>query len=668
MTIIVPIGRRRCQEFLFREFFELGKDESASPFLSASGRTISRNLPLKVSITAAILLFFGYLFYAFTLQHELAYMLLAATFLLVGVPELINSLQDVLVRKDVNIDVLMTLAAFSTIVIGSGFEGGLLLVLFSLSGAIEEAVAFKAKSALLSIHSLVPMKAYVMQDGDVLERSVKDVTVGSHILVRAGEIVPLDGVVVEGVSEASFAHLTGESVPIRKGKGDEIASGARLIDSSLVVRVTHKSSDSTVSKIVELITKAQSAKPRLEQTFDRFGRAYAISIISFSVLVGLVFPHLLGISYFGTEGSLYRALAFLITASPCALILAVPIAYLSSLGSCARKGIVLKGGVVLDALNQCSIIALDKTGTLTLGELFLDSIYYPKASALTENSVLASAAALEQNAVHPVAKAVVRTTQEKKLTLGEASAVRVMPGYGVEGTILLDKEPVSAFIGDVEYAFSSLECKDELLQEALRLKSLGKIVAGVRLRDEGALLAFSDHPRPEIAKTLAALKQKGFRLLMLTGDSKQNAALIAKQVGIDEFQAELKPEDKLATIEQLSKTAGLAMCGDGINDAPALSRASVGIAMGMVSSATARAAADVILLHDSIEHLDWLFSKARQTKKIVRQNLTIALVAIVCGSIPALWGALPLWLAVIVHEGGTVLVGLNAIRLIRGRA
>ena len=155
---------------------------------------------------------------------------------------------------------------------------------------------------------------------------------------------------------------------------------------------------------------------------------------------------------------------------------------------------------------------------------------------------------------------------------------------------------------------------------------------------------------------------------MLTGDSKQNAALIAKQVGIDEFQAELKPEDKLATIEQLSKTAGLAMCGDGINDAPALSRASVGIAMGMVSSATARAAADVILLHDSIEHLDWLFSKARQTKKIVRQNLTIALVAIVCGSIPALWGALPLWLAVIVHEGGTVLVGLNAIRLIRGRA
>ncbi len=662
---MIPIGRRRCQEFLFGEYFALGKEESASPFLSDFARRVSRNLPLKVSLLAALFLCAGYLFFAFLNHPEIGYIFLAATFLLVGTPSLIQSVEDVVERKDINIDVLMTLAAFSSIAIGSGFEGALLLVLFSLSGAIEEAVAFKAKSALLSIHSLVPLKAYVLQDGRILERAVQDVEIGTVILVRAGEIVPLDGVVIEGTSDANFAHLTGESVPLRKTVGDEVASGARLIDSSLTLRVTHKSSDSTVSKIVSLITKAQSARPKLEKTFDRFGRVYAASIISFSLFVALTFPSLVGISFLGNEGSIYRALAFLITASPCALILAVPIAYLSSLGVSARKGIVLKGGVVIDALNSCTTIAFDKTGTLTLGELFLDAIIDPFDTKLSESVVLSYAQSLERNAVHPIAKAIVRTGQEKKVPFVEVQDVQVIAGYGVEGRLRVNDHFEEAFIGDVGHAVGDFKEKERLFALVSDLQSTGKIVSAFRLKDKLVLLAFSDHPRPKIAKTVASLKEKGFSLLMLTGDSKQNAALISKQVGIERFEGGLKPEDKLSIIENLSEKEGLCMCGDGINDAPALARATVGIAMGGVSSATARAAADVILLHDTIEHLDWLFDKAKQTKRIVRQNLVIALTAIICGSIPALWGVLPLWLAVIVHEGGTVLVGLNAMRLLR---
>lgn len=665
MTNTIPIGKRRCQEVLFREFFALGKDESSSPFLSGSARKLSRNLPMKVSVAAALLLVTGYLCFAYLGQVELGYVFLAATFLLVGVPSLINSLEDVIEQKDVNIDVLMTLAAFSSIAIGSGFEGALLLVLFSLSGAIEESVAFKAKSALLSIHSLVPLKAYVLQDGKMLERSVQDVSIGTVILVRAGEIVPLDGVVIEGTSDTSFAHLTGESIPIRKTVGDDIASGARLIDSSLTIQVTSKSSDSTVSKIVTLITKAQSAKPKLERAFERFSRVYAISIISFSAFVALIFPYLLDISYLGNEGSVYRALAFLITSSPCALILAVPIAYLSALGVCAKKGIVLKGGVVLDALNVCSMVAFDKTGTLTLGELVLDEIVDISNMNRSHEDILCVAQSLERNAVHPVAKALVRTAQEKNTRFIAARQIQVIAGYGVEAEVCLVDKYEYAFIGDVGRAAEGLDSKERLVQEANALRAQGKIVAALRIGRDVVLLSFSDHPRPKIAKTLDALKEKGFSLLMLTGDSHQNAELIAKQVGIDRVEAGLKSEDKLAIIESLSEKNGLVMCGDGINDAPALARATVGIAMGSVSSATARAAADIILLHDTIEHLDWLFDKASQTKKIVRQNLVIALAAIVCGSIPALYGVLPLWLAVIVHEGGTVLVGCNAMRLLR---
>ncbi|MBS0634112.1 MAG: cadmium-translocating P-type ATPase [Verrucomicrobia bacterium] len=633
----VPIGKRRSQEFQVRDFFEMGLEESASPFLTPFARRISHNFPLKASIVASILLACS-----FFVTSPLSEILLTAVYFIVGVPALINAIEDIVLKHDCNIDVLMTLAAFSAIFMGSGFEGALLLVLFALSGAIEDAVSLKAKNALMQLHKIVPAKAYVLEDGELRERAIQDVALDAQVLVRAGEVVPLDGVVIEGASQVSLVHLTGESLPVRKIVGDEIPAGANVVDGSLTVKVTRLSQDSTVSRIIQLITEAQNAKPALERWFDTFGRRYALTIISLFVFFALSFPYLLGIDFLGKEGSIYRSLAFLITASPCALILAVPIAYLSALGACARKGIVLKGGIVLDALERCKVVAFDKTGTLTLGELTLDTVLDPE--------LLAIAASLERNAVHPIAKAIVKSYQGPYLPVSD---VRVIPGYGVEGTI----EGKYVYIGD-----PSTKLSQEELEHA---KKAGNIMACLVVGSKTHLLFFSDKARPGIKRMLDALKKSGRELIMLTGDHRESAQAIAREIGLDRFEAELKPEDKLQRITALSEAEGLAMVGDGINDAPALARATVGICMGQVGSATARGAADVILLHDNIELLDWLFTKASQTRHIVIQNLTIALIAIICGVIPALAGVLPLWLAVIVHEGGTVLVGLNALRLLK---
>ncbi len=660
----IPIGRRRKREFVVRDFFEMGLEESASPFLTPLARRISHNFPLKASILSSILLLASYLVSFHPEFGPFSAILLGSVYLIVGVPALINAVEDIVISRDCNIDVLMTLAAFSAIFMGSGFEGALLLVLFALSGAIEDTVSLKAKSALMQLHRIVPLKAYVLEDNELHERAIQDVPLDALVFVRAGEVVPLDGIVVDGASSVSLVHLTGESVPVRKLAGDELPSGARVIDGSLTVKVTHVSQDSTVSRIVQLITEAQAAKPVLERWFDKFSRRYAITIISLFFLFALSFPLLFDMELLGQEGSIYRSLAFLITASPCALILAVPIAYLSALGACARKGIVLKGGVVLDALERSSVVAFDKTGTLTLGELTLDDITGPfELVGLDKNEVLSLGASLERNAVHPIAKAIVRTCQQQNLAFKPVQDVRVIPGYGVEGVI----GGRSVYIGDSIRAAEKLPPKESraLLDRAKVIQKEGNIIACLVVDDKAFLLVFSDRARPGIKRMLDSLKQSGRKLVMLTGDHHESAQNIAHQVGLDDFEADLKPEDKLARITTLSETAGLVMVGDGINDAPALARATVGICMGQVGSATARGAADVILLHDNIELLDWLFAKAKKTRRIVIQNLCIAIAAIICGTIPAIAGFLPLWLAVIVHEGGTVLVGLNAIRLLK---
>lgn len=661
----IPLGYKRPSPFVFRRFFELGLEESASPFLNLRAQKISKNLALKTAIFSALMLCFSYTLSFIPSCRPLAEATLMSVYVVAGIPSLIAAVEDVVLRLEINIDVLMTVAAFAALFLGNGFEGALLLVLFSLSGALEDTVTLRAKSSLRTLHHLVPTKALVIaDDGRESERAVQDIEPGMRIFVPAGEIIPLDGVVEEGTSTMSFAHLTGENLPQRKIPGDRVPSGARLVEGSLTIKVTHTSGESTVAKIVQLIIKAQETKPRLARWFDHFSRGYAVSIIFLAFLFCFAFPFIEGIAYLGREGSIYRSLAFLIAASPCALILAVPIAYLSVLSTCAKRGIVLKGGIVIDALNDCECIAFDKTGTLTLGELTLDRIE-SIAATIDPAVALAVASSLERHSTHPIAKAVVASTGYEMALKFPTQEVKVIPGSGVEGTVQIGAIPYDAFVGIPAVVLARVAARSDQLKDAIaRAEKETMVVAAMCIGEEVFLLTFKDTPRPFVKEMLASLKAKGKKILMLTGDRATNARVVAEHLGIDAFYADLRPEDKLEKITELSKT-GLAMVGDGINDAPALARATVGIAMGRVGSATAQEVADVILLNDSVELLDWLFTKAEKTKRIVVQNLVLAISVILFTSIPAICGYVPLWLAVILHEGGTVLVGLNALRLLR---
>jgi Zn2+/Cd2+-exporting ATPase len=644
---------------LFDEFFDSGLEESVSPFLLPEARKWGVNLPLKAAVTAAVLLLCSFVISFFPQQSSLSHFLLLLCYFFAGIPALIASVEDIS-NLEINIDVLMTLAAFLSILIGSGQEGALLLVLFSFSSAMEESVRSKAKGALASLKQLSPQKAFVVEkDGSLIERSVRDIRVGTPIHVKAGQVIPLDGTVILGSSSVNLVHLTGENLPLSRKKGDEVPAGARNLEGALTVTVTRTSGDSTLARIIQLITQAQEAKPRLQQWFDRASHLYAIGVISLTALFAISLPLFFAIPYLGTEGSVYRALAFMIAASPCALILAIPIAYLSAVSACAKQGILLKGGVILDALAKCKTIGFDKTGTLTTGEL-----EYLGMQTFGENPhAFEMAYTLERSAVHPIAYAIVNYAQKNHLTLLEMDQFTQVPGYGLKGEFYHQE----ALLGGAEWIIPKIpnDAIEQIQQALAAIRKKGEVCTLLLFKNNVSIFRFKDTLREGIETTLKALKAEGLKLVMLTGDHVESAAPIAKQAGIDTFYADLRPEDKLSFISHHSH---IAMVGDGINDAPALARATVGISMGKVGSSTAVDASDIVLLQDNIELLTWLIQKARQVTKIVKQNLIIASAAIVFATMPALLGWIPLWLAVILHEGGTVIVGLNALRLLtRGK-
>jgi Cd2+/Zn2+-exporting ATPase len=654
--------------FIFDEFFASGKEESISPFLTPASRIWGKNLPLKAAIFSAVLLFSSFTTSFFL--PPLSHLLLLFVYFFSGTPALLGSIEDIK-NLEINIDVLMTLAALLSALIGSGMEGALLLVLFELSAAMENMVSEKTKGTLLSLHQLSPRFACVISsDATLYDKAVKEIPIGTHLLIKAGEIVPLDGTVVDGSSFVNLFHLTGESHPVPKKKGNEVQAGSRNLDGTLTLEVTRTSNDSTLTRIIELITQAQEAKPRLQRFLDRFGKWYALTIILLFFTFALTLPFLFSIPYLGSEGGIYRALAFLIAASPCALIIATPTAYLSAISCAARKGILLKGGVVLDALASCKRIAFDKTGTLTTGKLSCVSMETISVTepACSREEALSIAYGLERHAVHPIADALIGFAKDKSIRPKELIDFKAIHGYGLEGRVAIDGKIAAVFIGHTDFIGEKippvLKEKWESSQSAIQRE--GHLTTLLLVEDTLFLFHFLDAIRPESASIIQRLKnQEGLKPMMLTGDHLDIARAVAEQVGIDEVFANLRPEDKLAKVAEFSHGEGLIMVGDGINDAPALARSTVGISLGKIGSATAIDASDIVFLNDDLSLIDWLVRKARQTLSIVKQNIALALCVIFFATTPALFGLVPLWIAVLLHEGGTVLVGLNSLRLLR---
>jgi len=647
--------------YLFDEFFASGKEESISPFLLPSARKWGHNLPLKAAILSACFLLLAYICHF--LSPTFAPVFLLFVYILSGTPALIQTVQDLL-NLELNIDILMTLAALLSVVIGSGMEGGLLLVLFELAGSMEIAVTQKTKNALSHLNKLSPTTAYLVEkDGHLVERSVREIPINSHILVKAGEIVPLDGHVIEGSSFITLDHLTGESAPITKTMGDEVPAGAKNLDGTLTLRTTKSYKDSTLRQIIELITHAQESKPTLQRWIDRIDKKYATTIIILTFLFAIslpwFFPHL---PYIGVEGSIYRALTFLIAASPCALVIGAPTAYLSAISASASHGILLKGGAILDALAKCKKVAFDKTGTLTTGSLRCTNIspLTEKAATIPITQALSIAGALERPVKHPIANAILSFIQEKNLPYAAIENFLAVAGRGVKAT--LSDTSLPCYLGNKAFL---LEQHPEL--QPFFSSNLSSSVQTYLFYDQ-ALFAFhfEDEIRPYAKEVLSDLqKNLNMDISILTGDEEHNAQKVATQLEIQHVLSQLKPEDKLAQIAKLSHKQDLIMIGDGVNDAPALARATVGISMGKIGSSAAIAVSDVIFLHDNLSHLPWIIKKSHDTLRIIKQNLSLALCVIFLASIPALFGWVPLWLAVVLHEGGTLLVGLNSLRLLR---
>ncbi|HEY4255553.1 MAG TPA: heavy metal translocating P-type ATPase [Chlamydiales bacterium] len=649
--------------YLFDEFFASGREESVSPFLTTSSRSWGQNLSLKSALAAAFFLAvaFGLSFVNAPASH----LLLLFVYFLVGAPALIATLNDIK-SLEINIDVLMTLAAFLAVAIGSGLEGALLLVLFELSHGMEDMVSHKARSALHNLNNLAPKFALVLdEEGTLYEKGIRDIATKTRLFVKQGEIVPLDGIVLEGTSSLNLVHLTGESLPQMVRPGDAVPAGARNLEAALTIEVTRASGDSTLARIIRLIAEAQEAKPRLQRMLDRFSKVYASSVIGLTFLFAIGLPWLLDIPYFSLEGGIYRALAFMIAASPCALIIATPTAYLSAISACARKGILLKGGITLDALASCHTIAFDKTGTLTTGELSCVAIESIEESSISPSQALSVAASLERHVVHPIALAITKLHAEQKLSFVELKEFKATPGYGLEA-LLMDDTFVAIGLSEHIATKLSPQRAARFKEKISRSSESAQVLATLLIGQSLFLFRFTDQIRTQTKELIHNLRvQNSLTPVMLTGDHLQNASFVATELGITSVFANLRPEDKLTQVATLSAQNGLAMVGDGINDAPALTRATVGISMGRIGSATAIDASDVVLLNDDLSLLSWLFSHAHKSRRIIFQNVTLALTVILLATTPALLGWIPLWLAVILHEGGTVLVGLNSLRLLR---
>ena len=610
----------------------------------------------------------------------------SVAFALVAVPAFVELVDDLL-GLNVNIHVLMTLGAFASLLLGNASEGALLLVLFSGSHVAEHKLTDRAARDASELQKLSPEVALRVR-GEVEETvRVQDVEVGDVVLVRAGELAPLDGRVVRGECLATMEHITGEASPFHVQEGDLVPAGSIALDGRLLVEVTASADASTLERIGSMTMESIRSRPKLKMWLDSFGEVYSKLVLVAALALMVLGPLVLGWKYLphnGVPGSINRSLGLMVAAAPCSLSV-TPLAYIAAISALARRGVILRSSRVLDALLSCDTIAFDKTGTLTTGALKLKSVKQWGSGGLDRNGAgqaeaIAIAGAVEQYAVHPIAQALVTYAREAKgLPKVEVDTFSSEPGQGLVAQVVVNNRNREVKIGRVEFVLRDLEPEQaravKLEVEEMKKKATAMAVMAV----DGAvtLFCFQDQIRPQAQDVICALKSYFSKVTMLTGDRMVNADSVAKEVGIQEVYAELTPEAKLEYVKNAvenngsqgrKQTNGLAMVGEGMNDAPALAASTVGIVLADRASAASMVAGDVILLGDAVETLPLLLSKARQTRRVVSQGVFFALFFIFAASIPAVMGAIPLWLTVVVHEGGTLAVCLNALRTLKNPA
>ena len=615
-----------------------------------------------LTAAAAVLTILG-LFMALFQWEAGSLVLFGAAILVGGTPIAQLAIGELWNTRNLGINTLMVIAVAGAVLIGEWAEAAIVVTLFSLGEALEGYATDRARNALASLLDLAPPKALKMlAGGDLEEVAVEKLAVGDRVLVRPGDRVSVDGMVVSGRSGVDQSSITGESIPQDKTAGDDVYAGTVNGEGALEVEVTRLAADNTLSRMVALVQEAQSRRAPVQRFIDRFARVYTPAVTVAAVLVAAVPPLLFGEPFLGDRGWLVRALQMLVIACPCALVISTPVSVVSAMTNAASRGVLIKGGRFLDALSRVKVFAFDKTGTLTEGRpVATDILDVCTCGLCPEDCGLQHAASLEVNSSHPLARALLAEANSRQLELAQARDVKILGGRGIEGTVNGSPVTVASHAHfDQHFPHDPAICRlaDELAEQ-------GKTVMLVQHDDlVCGLFAVADVPRETSREALAALRAEGMHTVMLTGDNASVATEIGRQVGVDYVLAGLLPEEKMAAVADLAADfEAVAMVGDGVNDAPALAQADVGIAMGGAGSDQAMETADVVLMGDDLTQLPFALALSSRTRRVITGNIVFALVIKAAVFMLAAAGHATLWMAIVADVGASIAVILNGMRL-----
>lgn len=576
-------------------------------------------------------------------------------------PKAFRSLRTI----SLDMNVLMSVAVVGAVAIGQHAEGAAVVFLFALSELLESWSVGRARQAIRSLMKLAPEAALVKRDGNVTEVEASAVEVGEIVLVKSGQRVPLDGKVVSGDSAIDQSPITGESMPVEKTLGDTVFAGTINGDGSLEIETTKAASDTTLSRIIQMVEDAQASKAPAQRFVDAFAKIYTPSVMALALLLALAPPLLFAQPWIDW---IYRALVLLVIACPCALVIATPVSVVSGLTALARRGVLVKGGAYLEALGSLKALALDKTGTITEGKPRVVEIQ--RVTDATEEEILRVAAAIDTHSTHPLAQAITRHATEAGVSFEPCDAYQGVQGRGAEGVI----DGHAWFVGNHRYAHELGVCSDELEARLSKIEEAARSVVVVGHQPHGdcagevvGVLAIADTIRPGAKDAIRQMHEAGLqKVVMLSGDNTKTARAIAKEAGIDEAFGDLLPEDKIKRVKALEQEFGnVGMIGDGVNDAPALAAATVGIAMGAAGTDTAIETADIALMRDDLALVSEAIRLGRRTLNMIRFNIAFALGIKAIFLILAVFGLTSLWLAILADTGATLLVILNALRLLK---
>ncbi|MFB6276508.1 MAG: heavy metal translocating P-type ATPase [Halothece sp.] len=569
---------------------------------------------------------------------------------------------------ELDVDLLMIVAALGAAILGFWqqdyyllVDGAVLILIFAISGALENIAMHRTERNIRSLMQLTPDTARILKQGKETIIPTEQLKIGDRVLVKPGEMFPTDGIIQEGFSTVNQAPITGESIPVEKQIDDEVFAGTINGNGALTVEL-HKSPESSlIHRVIQLVEQAKTSQPPSQKFLEQFERSYARVIVLMGVGLATLPPLFLAWDW---ETTIYRALIFLVVASPCALMAAIMPTLLSGIARGARTGILFKDGTQLETIGQVSAIAFDKTGTLTTGQLQVTQVV--PALGTSQEELLQIAASLESYSEHPISQAILQAAQAENIPLLSAIDVQATVGQGITGQI----QGQTVIIGKKQFVFDhpTIELDTAFHEKSAYLEAQGySVIWVVQAQQLLGGLAVADQVHPQAPKLLARLKAMDIATtVMLTGDQLSTAKTVAEAVGIDRVYANLLPEDKVKMIQQLQQqNHTVAMVGDGINDAPALAQASVGIAMGAIGSDVALETADIVLMADDLGKLEQAIYIGQKSQRIIKQNITLALTSIIVLIIANFFGELTLPAGVFGHEGSTLLVTLNGLRLLR---